>query len=382
MTQGEQWLDIPGAPRETRDTKSAVSGSRLVEHVESQLTLITGAPGWLGTRLVRILVDGLPDAPALARPAPRRIRCLVLPGIPVRVLSDISPEIELVEGDIRAPESVRAFFRGAEGATVFHLCGIIHPRRIRELYEINVEGTRNVLEAAIAAGARRLIAISSNSPAGCNPRHEHVFDEMAPYHPYMHYGKSKKLMEGILQNACAASRMDTVILRPCWFYGPDQPPRQTRFFTMIKEGKAPIVGGGQSRRSMSYVDNTCQALLLAERAPGARGRVYWVADRRPYTMNEIVDTVERLLEQEFGIPVAHKRMRLPGVASEVALVADKLLQSLGVYQQELHVLSEMNKTIACSVARAERELGYDPKIELEEGMRRSIRWCLEHGQTI
>jgi nucleoside-diphosphate-sugar epimerase len=347
------------------------------------LTLVTGAPGWLGTRLVRILAAGLPDVPALAAPDPeRRIRCLVMPGVPTKVLRDISPRVELVTGDVCDPGSLRDFFRDAEGATVFHLCGIIHPRRIPELYAINVEGTRNVLAGAMGAGARRAIAISSNSPAGCNPRPDHLFDERAPYNPYMHYGRSKKQMEDVVAEAFASGKIETVILRPCWFYGPDQPPRQTRFFTMIKEGKAPIVGSGESRRSMSYVDNTCQALLLAEKSPAARGQTYWVADRRPYTMNEIVDTVERLLEQEFKMPVAHKRMRLPGIASEVALVVDKLMQGVGLYRQEIHVLSEMNKTIACSVERAVRELGYDPKVALEEGMRRSIRWCLDNGLAI
>ena len=76
-------------------------------------------------------------------------------------------------------------------------------------------------------------------------------------------------------------------------------------------------------------------------------------------MNEIVDTVEKLLETEFQLTVAHKRMRLPNAASEVAGLADDVLQSLGLYQQKIHVLSEMNKTIACSIAKAEAELGYD-----------------------
>ncbi len=348
-----------------------------------QLTLITGAPGWLGTRLVRTLVNGLPDVPALSQPDPqRRIRCLVLKGMPGKVLSEISPEIELVEGDVRNPSSLRDFFRGADGSVVFHLTGLIHPRRIRELYEVNVEGARNILTGAVSAGVRRLIAVSSNSPMGCNSHKEHLFDERSPYNPYMHYGLSKKRMEELVQEASAAGKIETVILRPCWFYGPDQPPRQTRFFKMIKQGKAPIVGSGESKRSMSYLDNTCQGLFLAERVEAARGRIFWIADRRPYTMNEIVDTVERLLEREFGIAVAHKRFRLPDIASEIAFFGDKVLQGLGLYNQELHVLSEMNKTIACSTARAQEELGYDPKVDLEEGMRRSIRWCLEHGQRI
>ena len=93
------------------------------------------------------------------------------------------------------------------------------------------------------------------------------------------------------------------------------------------------------------------------------------------------DTIERLLETEFGHKCKHQRMKLPGLASDVAWLADKVLQELGIYHQKIHVLSEMNKTIACSVARAERELGYRPTIALEEGMRRSLRWGAEHGQT-
>jgi nucleoside-diphosphate-sugar epimerase len=60
---------------------------------------------------------------------------------------------------------------------------------------------------------------------------------------------------------------------------------------------------------------------------------------------------------------------------------DATLQSLGFYHQKIHVLSEMNKTIACSVAKAERELGYHPTVGLEDGMRRSIQWCLDQGMT-
>jgi nucleoside-diphosphate-sugar epimerase len=123
-------------------------------------------------------------------------------------------------------------------------------------------------------------------------------------------------------------------------------------------------------------------LMLSALVEKAAGQVYWIADKRPYSMNEIIDTVERLLETEFGQKCAHKRMRLPGLASEVALVMDASLQALGIYQQKIHVLSEMNKTIACSVALAEKELGYRPAVALEEGMRRSLKWCVARGIRI
>ena len=186
-------------------------------------------------------------------------------------------------------------------------------------------------------------------------------------------------MEMELATQARADRIETVIIRAPWFYGPNQPPRQTLFFRMVRDGKAPLVGDGNNLRSMAYVDNLCQGLLLAATRARAKGRVYWIADQRPYSMNEIIDTIERLLETEFGQRCAHKRRRLPGFVSPVAYCVDAALQGLGFYHQKIHVLSEMNKTIACAVTRAESELGYHPRIALEEGMRRSLRWCFDHG---
>ena len=88
------------------------------------------------------------------------------------------------------------------------------------------------------------------------------------------------------------------------------------------------------------------------------------------------------METEFGIKVTHKRMRLPSIVSEIALMSDAVIQKLGVYQQKIHVLSEMNKTISCSIEKARSELGYEPHIDLIEGMRRSLAWCLERGITL
>jgi nucleoside-diphosphate-sugar epimerase len=340
--------------------------------------LITGSLGWLGSSLVEALVTGLPDHPALAEPSPDlRIRCMVQPGQDSAGLRKLSDRIECVEGDIRNPADCAQFLHGAKGATLIHTAGIIHPAKVADFYAINRDGTMNLLDAAITAGLRRAVIVSSNSPCGCNPHRDHLFDEQSPYNPYMNYGRSKMEMEIAVKKH--ADRIETVLIRAPWFYGPNQPPRQTLFFSMIRDGRMPIVGDGQNLRSMAYVDNLSQGLLLAAATPGAAGHVYWIADRRPYSMNEIVDTVERLLESEFGQTCAHKRTRLPGVAGDVAWAADKALQSLGIYNQKIHVLSEMNKTIACSVALAEKEIGYIPAISLEEGMRRSIRWIRERG---
>lgn len=344
--------------------------------------VVTGALGWCGKRFVRLLTHGF-DCPSLAAmPLPARVRCAVLPGQDVSDLRTLGPAVETVECDVRSEADCRRLVDGMVGATLIHTAGVIHPGRVSDFFAINRDGTRRLVEAAADAGLPRAVVISSNSPIGCNPHSDHVFDETSPYKPYMGYGRSKMEMERALAAIQSSGKIQVVVVRPPWFYGPDQPPRQTLFFAMIKDGKAPIVGDGTNRRSMVYVDNLAQGLVLAAASDRAAGQTYWIADARPYAMNEVIDTIERVMERDFSIPVAHKRMRLPNVASTVARAVDASLQAVGLYHQKIHVLSEMNQTIACDIGKARRELGYEPTIALEEGMRRSIQDVLDRGLTL
>ncbi len=95
-------------------------------------------------------------------------------------------------------------------------------------------------------------------------------------------------------------------------------------------------------------------------------------------MREIVETVGRAMRDE-GFEVKPNRLRLPDIAGTVAERIDRTLQRSGRYNQQLHVLGEMNKTIAVDISAARRDLGYEPEVELYDGMRRSIRWCLDQG---
>jgi nucleoside-diphosphate-sugar epimerase len=121
--------------------------------------------------------------------------------------------------------------------------------------------------------------------------------------------------------------------------------------------------------------------VAAELTPTAPGRGWWIADDHAYTINEIVETVGRALSAE-GFDVKPNRFRLPAPAGRMAERADALLQRTGRYVQAVHVLGEMDKTIACDISVARTELGYHPDVELEEGMRRSIRWCLDQGLAL
>jgi len=349
--------------------------------VSDSPAIVTGAGGWLGRRLVYFLRHGMADVPSLACRSGRQIRCLVYPGENHDRLDALADDVAIIEGDVTRPGTLDELFARASGATVFHCAGLIHPRwRVRDLFRVNAGGTRHIVRAAERAGARRLIYVSSNSPVGCNRGRDERFDESSPYDPYMSYGESKRQAEILVNEAAARGHIETVIIRPPWFYGVAQPARQTEFFRMIRDGRAPILGDGEARRSMAYVDNICQGLLLAERTACARNQTYWIADARPSSINEIVDTIERLLETEFGQVCRYRRLRLPNAVSELAFWVDWSLQRLGVYSQKIHVLSEMNKTIACTIDKARAELGFEPVIALEEGMRRSLQWVFdEHG---
>jgi nucleoside-diphosphate-sugar epimerase len=333
----------------------------------AELTLVTGAAGWLGTGLLRRLA-------AEERP----VRALVERAGDAAAVAAASALVDVEVGDVTQPADVARFLRGAEGAELVHAAGVIHPRRVADFARVNAGGTRAVLDAARRAGVRRLVHVSSNSPFGLNPTTEDRFRAEEPFRPYLGYGRSK--MEGeVAVREAHGDGIETVVVRPPWFYGPHQPPRQSRFFTAVRRGRFPLVGRGDNRRSMGYVPALADGIVRALRTPAAGGRAYWLADARPYPMTEVVDTVRAALRAE-GYEVADRRPpHLPAAAGALAARADALLQSRGAYVAELHVLGELGATIACDVSAAERDLGWTAPTSLLDGMRASIRWCRDAG---
>jgi nucleoside-diphosphate-sugar epimerase len=339
--------------------------------------LITGADGWLGQGVVKALLHGLEDTPTdVLRLDGRRIRGLVLDDAQAQTFP-FSEAITVVRGDLCQEDTRAQLCEGARDALLIHTAGVIHPRRVADFYAINLDASVALLEAAAQQGVRRAIFISSNSPCGVNTDRRVLFDEYSPYRPYMHYGRSKMRMEQDTRALATSLGISLVHIRAPWFYGPAQPARQDEFFRMIRDGRGPLVGDGFNLRSMAYIDNLARGILLAAVAPDPKP-VYWIADATPYTMHQIIGTVEALLEKEFNQACTHGRLRLPDLVSEVAWLADWLIQRTGLYHQKIHVLSELNKSIACSTVLAQSDLGYFPRVGLEEGMRRSLRWVFDH----
>jgi nucleoside-diphosphate-sugar epimerase len=293
-------------------------------------------------------------------------------------LQALSSAVEPVVGDVTDADSLEPLFVGLAGTVdVIHTAGVIHPRRAAEFERINAGGTATTLDLARKHAVRRFVHVSSNSPFGSNSHSGDRFRNEEPYNPYYGYGRSKMNAELAVFDAVEAG-LDAVIVRPPWFYGPHQPPRQTTFFKLVRTGRFPVIGAGDQMRSMVYVGNLVDGLVRAELVATPAGRGWWIADARPYAVTEIVETVGRALAAE-GFDVAPNRMRLPALASRMAESADAVIQGNGRYHQQLHVLGEMGKNIACDISVARAELGYEPAVALEDGMRRSIRWCVDQG---
>ncbi|MBP2475384.1 nucleoside-diphosphate-sugar epimerase [Crossiella equi] len=332
----------------------------------ADLTVLTGASGWFGRAYLAHLHE-----------RGSRVRALVPAAQDVPAVLAAHPGAEVHVGDLADTDTVRRLLHGAAGADLVHAAGVIHPKRVSEFHRVNVEGTRTVLAQARAAELRRVTYLSSNSPFGVNPRRDEVFRHSEPYRPYLGYGESKMHAE-IAVLAANDEGLATSVVRPPWFYGEWQPARQTTFFGLCRHGRFPVMGDGGMRRSMVYTGNLVQGVDLALRHPKAAGHAYWVADERPYTMREVVDTVRRVLREE-GYAISKRQVRVPALVGALAERADRLIQASGRYHQELHVLGELDKTIACDVSTTTADLGYRPEVALAEGMRRSIRWCRARG---
>jgi nucleoside-diphosphate-sugar epimerase len=350
------------------------------EHLpEPGITVVTGAGGWFGRAYLSALAGDRPGTGPAARVG--EVRALVHDPAEVPLVLASLPRAQVHVGSVTDQATMDRLFVDCAGASVVHAAGVIHPRVPGDFTAVNVDGTRAVLAHAASAGARRLVHLSSNSPFGFNPSPSDVFRHDEPYRPWLGYGESKRDGELAVLQAHLTSGLETVVVRPPWFYGPFQPERQTTFFRMVRRGRFPALGDLTQRRSMVHVDNLVQGVALAEHVVGAGGQAFWVADERPYPLSEILDTVKAALAAA-GLDVARRQLVLPAVVGRIAQRVDATLQARGRYSQEFHVLGEMGETIAVDISRTRELLGYAPQVDLAAGMASAVRWCLDQGYEI
>ncbi|HYF48512.1 MAG TPA: NAD(P)-dependent oxidoreductase [Planctomycetota bacterium] len=331
--------------------------------------LVTGAPGWLADAVLAKLATSSSPRPL--------IRCLVHAGFPESRLnawrSGFSQVKETVLADLADAASLTRVCEGLSGGTVLHSAGIIHPRKTRDWYTINRDGALALARAAKSAGARRFVFISSNAAQGRSDSRDHILTEDMPDRPLSHYGRSKLEAEQGLLELHDKGRFDVVILRPCMFYGPPVPERHIDIFKRVIKGKLPMVGDGNYARSLSYIDDLANGILLAMEHPSAPGEIFNICDRQVYTTREICEAMAKALG------VAPRFWWLPSLSSSTARVIDNTLAAIGVYSMNFHLLGEANWNVGCSSEKAQRVLGFNPQGDVREGYRQAVAWAREKG---
>jgi UDP-glucose 4-epimerase len=301
--------------------------------------LVTGGAGFIGSNLAEELLKRGHEVKVLDNFATGHRHNLAA----------MINEIELIEGDLRSYERVSRAVRGCQ--VVFHQGALPSvPRSIQDpltTSEVNVGGTLNVLLAARDEGVRRVVFASSSSVYGDQPGLPRV--ETMPTCPMAPYAVSKLAAEQYCRVVTKVYGLDVVALRYFNVFGPRQDPNSTysavipRFVAALLKGRAPtIYGSGEQSRDFTYIANVVDANLLAADAPGAAGDVFNIGTGEQHSINELVQTLGRLLGSDVAPDYAPPRA------------------------------GEVPRSLA-DVTAARMTLGYIPRVDFEHGLAATIQ---------
>lgn len=320
--------------------------------------LVTGASGFAGGHLaLRLRKRGHP------------VRALVRPGAYVRRLR--AAGVTLIEGDLRHRQDV---LRAAAGvAMIFHLAAVFRAAALSDRYyrEVNVGGTEHILDAAWRHGVARTIHCSTIAVHGATS--EVPCDEASPFNPGDIYQQTK--LDGELRARTAIERgLPVAIVRPAGIYGPGD-LRFLKLFQAIYLRRFRMFGSGETLWQGVYIDDLIDGILLCAEHPKALGQTYILAEERHFTLNHVVAAIAKAV----GAPAPRAHLPYWPLAAAAAL-CEALCRPLGI-EPPLHRrrAAFFVEDRAFSIQKARHELGYAPKVPLEEGLGRTASWYLEHG---
>ena len=328
---------------------------------------MTGATGLVGSHVVeRLLSDGW------------QVRALVRePGAAAWLAAQ---GVELARGDVLDAPSLAA---AATGCTaLFHTAAAVTPRGGWEAFRRpNVDGTRNVSEAAGASGAR-LLHLSSVAVYGPGARYRadgRRTDEDTPLAPLPEgawYARSKRESEAMVLDAHAAGRVWATAVRPCVIYGPRDRQFVPRLARLLRFGFAPLLGRGRTTLPLVHAASVADGAIRAVTANVAGGRVYNVTNDFALTPREFF----RLAGEGLGrrvrlvpVPVA-----VASLAVRLGLRAASLLTGGSLSVVASGSLDFLTRDNPFTSARARRELGWAPPVTPEAGVPAAFRWWREH----
>jgi len=282
----------------------------------------------------------------------------------------------MLTGSVTEVSDVDRAVQGQE--VVYHLASpfgdILEPDAA--YWAIEVDGTKNVLEAAQRHGVRRVVHCSTQGVHGIIA--EPPGDEDSPIAPRDYYCYSKAEGEKVVRDFLARG-MDIVIVRPTSVYGPGDTRGWLKLYRMVAKGWFLMIGDGRTYNHPVYVENLVDLFELVSVAPQARGRTYLAGDEEPVTLSDLVSSVAAAE----GARVHIVRFPWYGAALVVASAIEAIGKRFGfkppVFRRRL---SWFKTNRAFRIDRARSELGYTPRVGLQEGLRRTANWYRQQGYLL
>jgi 2-alkyl-3-oxoalkanoate reductase len=319
--------------------------------------LVTGAAGFLGSHLTDLL---------LARGEQPRV--LIRPG--ERITASTRGDVDVRRGDIGDRAVLEAALGGVD--SVLHCAARCGPWGPPAEYEsTNVRALETLVRAALSAGVRRLVHVSSITVHG-NDVHG-AADETAPLREEPNpYSRSKVAGERLLERMIERDGAPVTIVRPGWIYGPRDGASFARIARMIENGQMMMVGGGENHLPLIYARDAAQGVLLASEAGQAVGRSYLLINDEPVTQRDYVTAIAA----ELGAPAPTRHIpywfgMMLGAAAETLGRLTRRRNPPPVMRYGMQLLGGENRF---TITRARHELGFTPRVDLAEGVSRSVAW--------
>lgn len=312
---------------------------------------VTGAGGFIGRHLLaRLQRDG------------HAVTALLLPAEGAAGLA----AARVVRGDIADPASLAGLLDG-HGAVVHLAARVGYGQPLEACRKVNVEGTRNLAAAAVAAGVRRFVQLSSVSVYGRVPDRP-LAEDAAMRRSGDPYGDTKIEAEELLRAHAARGELDLTVLRPTVVYGPGDRLFLPRLVENLRAGRARIVGSGTNPVDALHVEDLVEVVARVLADPATAGRTYNLNHPGNPTWRELVTAVAAWL----GVPAP--RGHVPFfVALMLAGAAELAARVRGVEPRlTRYAVRVVGRRYEYRVDRARAELGFEPRIALLEGVRREL----------
>lgn len=321
--------------------------------------LITGATGFTGGHLCRTLIE-----------RGYTVRALIRKTSKYHELQAIG--VELFFGDLRDYTSVASSVLGVD--VVYHIAAVYREQNIsnQHFFDVNVAGTKNLLQASKEAAVQRFVHCSTVGVQGeiKNP----PADENAPYNPGDVYQRSKVEGEKLARAFFIQNDLPGVVIRPVGIYGPGD-KRFLKIFKYINNGKFMMIGKGEVLYHFTYITDLVDGIILCGEKREALGQIFTIGGNEYLALDDLVRLVAQVLE------VPHSKKRVPLLPVMIAawlceILCYPLRISPPIYRRRLDFFT---KDRAFDISKAKKVLGYKPKVDLKTGMQKTADWYRQHG---